>query len=132
MKTFNLLILCILGLVSISCNDDVNTLSAVNDGEEVQDRTIIPFKLEQNQPNPFNVVTTISIRVSKRMHLTLKVYTEDYVLVATLTNSEIEPGYHGYTFIAQNEKGEQLPSGDYYYTLEGEGLILVRKMRIIK
>lgn len=132
MKIFNILLLCTLGLISISCNDDIHLLSAVNDGEKLQDGRFIPFKLGQNFPNPFNAATSIDFKVSKRMHLTLKVYTEDYILVATPFDSEAEFGHYLCTLYAQNDKGEQLPSGDYYYTLEGEGLVLTRKMKILK
>ena len=49
--------------------------------------------------------------------------------VATLVNEKQNPGIHHYTLSIINSK---LSSGIYFYQINAEGVILIRKMLILK
>ena len=132
-KLSSLLFLVVgVGLLWLSCGDETTLISAIRDGEQLEEDTRLPFMLDQNYPNPFNSSTTIPFRTATLIHLTLKVYTDDWQEVGTLIDEVMLPGIHIVTFNAKNFEGKELPSGEYFYTLEGEGLTLVRKMKLIK
>lgn len=132
MKNMKYFILFLLLITINTCSDEVTVLSAIKDGEELEEGDLVPFMLDQNHPNPFNPTTSIQFSVSQEMHLTLNVYTEDWIRVATLIDKSLYSGYYQVVFNAKNEDGEWLPSGEYYYTLEGDGLIITRKMMLLK
>ncbi|MCF6270158.1 MAG: T9SS type A sorting domain-containing protein [Melioribacteraceae bacterium] len=114
-------------------------VSNQNDANQIP----ILFKLEQNYPNPFNPSTTIKYSVPSVKtpllggvgggFVTLKVYNILGMEVATLVNSEQEPGNYSVEFDASN-----LPSGVYFYRLQvvaSEGtatIIKTKKMTVLK
>jgi len=85
------------------------------------------FELEQNYPNPFNPSTVIRYQLSVSGYVSLKVYTMLGVEVATLINGMQEVGYKSVTFEASG-----LPSGVYYYRLQGETFTDVKKMIFVR
>ena len=118
---------CVLSTVSLSCTDEDKIATAIRDGEEIEVGTNTPIGLGQNYPNPFNPSTSINFGISYTMHVTLRVLTEDWQEVTTLVDEVTVPGYYQVVFSSGN-----LPSGEYYYTLEGSGITIVRRMRILK
>jgi len=118
--------------VFMGCNDDAVTMSAIRDGEQLEEGTLIKLDLDQNSPNPFNPSTYIQFTVYEKMNVKLTVYTEDWMRVKEIVNREYEPGYYKIEFDSRNAEGDWLPSGNYYYTLEGNGLILTRQMKLLK
>ncbi|MCG8374701.1 MAG: choice-of-anchor D domain-containing protein [Balneolales bacterium] len=96
----------------------------------VEDNTGLPgeFILHQNYPNPFNPSTLISFDVPKTTAITLKVFDVLGNEVATLlNNSPKNAGSHTIGFDAST-----LSSGVYIYIIEAGGLMLTRKMTLIK
>ena len=86
------------------------------------------FELGQNYPNPFNPTTQIAYAVPQAGHISLKVYNTLGQEVATLVDGGRQAGHYKVTFDARG-----LPSGVYYYRLEGEtGAALTRKLILIK
>lgn len=86
------------------------------------------FVLEQNYPNPFNPSTEITYAVPNTGAISLKVYNTLGQVVATLVEGRSHAGRHTVTFDASS-----LPSGVYYYRLEGEGEVtLTKKLLLIK
>jgi outer membrane lipoprotein-sorting protein len=132
MNTKKLIFLILIALVISGCKEEITVMSAVKDGEELEEGTSIPFTLMQNYPNPFNPSTQMEFSVSKTMRLKMSVFTEDWELVKVLFDENKFAGYYRIDFSAVNSDGENFPSGNYYYTLEGEGLILVRQMKLMK
>ena len=115
----------------VSCKEETVVMSIIKDGEESMEG-VIPFRLEQNFPNPFNPSTSIGFGLGKETRLIMNVFTEDWELVAKLLDETKTAGTYRIEFDGLNDKGKALPSGNYYYTLEVDGLILTRQMTLLK
>ena len=85
------------------------------------------FSLEQNYPNPFNPSTTIRFSIPVETEVHLNVYNTLGQEVAEIINSRLKEGYHEVEFDAGT-----LTSGIYFYRLEAEKFVDVKKMIIIK
>jgi len=110
--------------VRTTINETATTvLTAVkNDSKPVRN-----FELKQNFPNPFNPSTNISYTVPQRSHVSLKVYNITGKEIATLVNSEKEPGNYNINF-----NGSKLSSGIYFYEITAGSYSSVRKMILLK
>ncbi len=85
------------------------------------------YVLHQNYPNPFNPVTKISFDLPKSGFVSLKIYNILGNEVATLVNDYKNAGKYIIEFNASD-----LSSGIYYYRLETENFVDVKKMVLIK
>ncbi len=85
------------------------------------------FSLNQNYPNPFNPTTTISFKLGKTGLASLKVYDVLGREVATLVNGRLAQGEHTFNFDAS-----AFASGVYIYQLKSNGVVLTRKLTLIK
>ena len=85
------------------------------------------FSLDQNYPNPFNPSTTITYSITQRGFATLKVYNNLGEQVASLVSQQLDPGTYKVQWNATN-----MASGVYLYRLEGNGLVVSRKMLLVK
>jgi len=71
--------------------------------------------LQQNVPNPFNPVTTISYTLTDASRVTLTVYNVQGQQVATLVDGYQGPGLHTVTWNATDSRGAPVSSGVYLY-----------------
>ena len=85
------------------------------------------FALEQNYPNPFNPSTTIRFSIPAETDIRLSVFNALGQEVAEIINSRLKEGYHEINFDAVS-----LTSGIYFYRLEADKFVDVKKMIIIK
>ncbi|MCA9733085.1 MAG: hypothetical protein H6696_02990 [Deferribacteres bacterium] len=131
-KHFLPIIIMVLSCVSISCSDDIYSSGYIKDGNELEVKEDIPFRLSQNNPNPFTIETYISFTTNQNMHYKLEVFTEDWQRVALLLDDTLNTGSHRCRFERQGDKGNELPSGDYYYTLSANGITQVKAMKLVK
>jgi hypothetical protein len=95
------------------------------------------FSLYQNYPNPFNPSTTIKFALPEKADLIIAVYNSLGEKVAEAFKGELEEGYHEVVFSAiggsaSGGNASSLPSGVYFYRLESEQFIAVKKMLLIK
>ena len=88
------------------------------------------FKLEQNHPNPFNPVTSITYELFDDSYIKLKVFDLIGREVATLVDSKQGAGTYSVEFDAN--KYSNLTSGIYFYKLETEKYSEVKKMILTK
>ncbi len=100
------------------------TLTAVKD---VGGEKPIGFVLEQNYPNPFNPATTIRFELPRSSHVCLRVFDPLGRKVATLLDSQINPGTHDVDWNASN-----ISSGVYFYRLEAGEYTETRKLIILR
>ncbi|NOS84824.1 MAG: T9SS type A sorting domain-containing protein [Ignavibacteria bacterium] len=85
------------------------------------------FSLGQNFPNPFNPVTNIKIQMPNSGFVKLAVFDITGKEVAVLVNENLSAGAYNVDFNASH-----LASGTYFYRLETNGFIDVKKMIIVK
>ena len=85
------------------------------------------YSLEQNYPNPFNPVTTIIFNLSKSGKTELSIYNVLGQKVATVVNKELTAGSHKYQFKASN-----LSSGIYFYKIQSNDFVQIKKMMLLK
>ena len=85
------------------------------------------FGLEQNYPNPFNPNTTIRFSIPVETDVRLNVFNALGQEVAEIINSRLKEGYHEVEFDAGT-----LTSGIYFYRLEADKFVDVKKMIILK
>ncbi|MBI2429043.1 MAG: T9SS type A sorting domain-containing protein [Ignavibacteriales bacterium] len=121
----HLLIILLLGMGGCGKDDEI---AATFDGDEkLEEGSQTPLMLTQNYPNPFNPVTTFKVYVAKEMHLSIRVYGEEWQETSKLLNRTLRPGIYSISFDAKD-----LPSGVYYYVAEGDGHKQIRAMRLMK
>ncbi|MBN2366144.1 MAG: T9SS type A sorting domain-containing protein [Calditrichaeota bacterium] len=90
------------------------------------------FVLRQNYPNPFNPATTIEFVVPRTSSLRLTVYNTLGQKVRTLIDGVVSQGNKQVIWDGRNDAGNLIGSGIYFYRLEGEGIIMIRKMILMK
>jgi len=83
--------------------------------------------LHQNYPNPFNPATVISYQLSSESHVRLDVYNILGQHVASLVESQQQPGIYSINFNAGN-----LASGLYLYRLQTGERVYNRRMMLVK
>ena len=94
---------------------------------EVEVITPTTFSLEQNFPNPFNPTTSIRFSIPVEADVKLSVYNTLGQEVAEILSARLKEGYHEVDFDAGS-----LTSGIYFYRLEAEKFVDVKKMIILK
>lgn len=85
------------------------------------------FMLYNNYPNPFNPNTIINFDVPEKSNLRIKIYNALGEVVQVLADRSFEPGKYSVDF-----DGSRLASGVYFYSLEGESLMQVKRMVLVK
>ena len=85
------------------------------------------YRLDQNFPNPFNPVTTITFSMPESSHVTLEIFDLQGRRVATLVDGQRSAGDHTVTFDAA-----QLSSGAYLYRLHAGEYVRSRQMMLVK
>ncbi|MCD4830089.1 MAG: lamin tail domain-containing protein [Candidatus Cloacimonetes bacterium] len=93
-------------------------------------------KLNANYPNPFNPETNIdfSIRGAEDMPVNadLVIFNIRGQRVRTLHTGLIEPGDHSIIWFGNDDNGNEVGSGLYFYRLSAPGFVQMRKMMLIK
>jgi photosystem II stability/assembly factor-like uncharacterized protein len=105
----------------------INYLVDYIDEEIISSNIPSDYALYQNYPNPFNPSTEIKYDVLKSGMVTVKVYDETGKQIYNLVNGIKSPGTYSVKFNA-----ESLSSGMYYYVLESGGIIISKKMVLVK
>jgi len=98
-------------------------------GEPTEAQTLMPseFGLNQNYPNPFNPTTEITFSLKQSGHANLTVYNIRGQKVTTLANGVFGAGTHTVTWDAVD-----FSSGVYFYRLEANGMVEMKKMILLK
>ncbi len=93
----------------------------------------VPATLDQNFPNPFNPVTTISFRLAAPGPVRLKVYDVSGRLVRTLIDEDkATAGDHKTVWNGLDHSGRAAAAGVYFYNLETAGYSRTRRMTMVK
>jgi hypothetical protein len=89
-------------------------------------------RLHQNHPNPFNPSTIIRYELATSGHVTLRVYDVSGTLVKVLEDRDLQPGRYETGWNGENDHGESVSSGVYFYRLKADGKTLTKKMILLK
>jgi hypothetical protein len=110
-----------------------NELDVVIVGVVNVDNTIPgEYALYQNYPNPFNPETTIRFDVPEAGQVKISIYNITGQLVTELINANFTPGTYNIVWNGTNSLGKQVPSGVYWYRMQGEDWTAARKMVLIR
>ncbi len=103
----------------------------VREEDEILNR---PDKLTlfQNYPNPFNPLTVIQYVLPYDCEVDISVYNVLGQKVKTLVKSKQEAGYQQVIWDGEDEKGEGVVSGIYFYKIKAGKFIQSKKMVIVK
>ena len=113
----------------------ISKLTSVEDGNLSPRR----YVLHANFPNPFNPSTTIRFETPEISRVKLTVFNLLGQQVVTLTDRQLAAGEHTIKWNGQNEAGETVSSGIYFYRMdaqpvgaEGQAFRQVSKMILMK
>jgi hypothetical protein len=112
----------------------------VNIGKRKTVDTKEHFRPIQNYPNPFNPVTNISFNLSYDAKIKIDIFNIVGQKVCTILDDELSAGIHEISWFGENEIGEPLPSGIYFYqinveendTENGKSYRVMKKMSLLK
>ena len=107
-------------------------VAAKGDGSVALELIPMQYALYQNFPNPFNPVTEIQFDVPDVSVLDLVVYNLMGQQVRRLVNGEIQAGYHRVVWDGLNDRGEQVSTGVYIYSLTSPSFHNTKKMVLLK
>jgi hypothetical protein len=88
--------------------------------------------LHQNHPNPFNPSTVIRYDLARSGSVTLRIYNVNGALVKVLEDRERPAGRYEIGWGGDNQRGETVSSGVYFYHLKAGSTTLTRKMVLLK
>ncbi|MDP2883396.1 MAG: FlgD immunoglobulin-like domain containing protein [Ignavibacteria bacterium] len=95
---------------------------------------------DTERPIPFNPTTAISYQLpalsgdegSAISFANLKIVDVQGKEIATLVNGTMPAGMHVVSWNGRDSRGNQVPSGVYFYTLSSQGQQLSRRMVLVK
>jgi len=124
-------------LLNVVCGypDEDNPVVVETNVLGVDENVSIPteFALHQNYPNPFNPSTQISFDVPQGSELVrLNVYNILGKKVNTLVNDIVNPGRHTIVWNANDNEGNPVASGIYFYELSSSTFTARKKMLLIR
>ena len=95
----------------------------------VDDHATLPtiYQLGQNQPNPFNPVTTIRYSIPDAGQVSLRLYDINGRQVRELLNQSHAPGFYEFVLDARG-----ISSGVYFYRLEAGQFSETKKLVLLK
>ena len=103
---------------------------------ELQPVLPISFQLSQNYPNPFNPETNIRFNIPAQatdgVHVQLVVYNLLGQLVRVLIDEMRFPGHHIIQWDSNNEIGERVQSGVYFYMIVAGDFKAIKKMTLLR
>ena len=118
-------------LQSISLQGDSSfygPVSATVTSVDIKNYTIPDeYTLSQNYPNPFNPTTMISFDIPKQTEAVLTILNIRGERVITVFDRDLSAGRHEVEFNAND-----LVSGLYFYRIECQGFLAVKKMLLVK
>ena len=116
------------GLYIVFSEDAVEVPTGINTNE------ILPetFSVAQNYPNPFNPTTTIEYTLSAAANVAVEIFNAAGQMVRTLENGKRPAGRHEVIWDSQNDSGNLVSSGTYFYRVEAGGISKMLKMTLIR
>ena len=102
----------ILNANSVKLGSSTSTATGIIDQDNV-----IQIEVKQNTPNPFSDVTAIQFQLNTTDNVIMKVYDIYGKEVNTLINTKLVPGEHTFYWAGNDNNGNAVTVGVYYYTI---------------
>ena len=98
------------------------------------DDPILPIetRLGANYPNPFNPNTTIYFELHQPSSVVLDIFNIRGQMIKTLVDSHFDSGRHDIHWDGLDENGQSVSSGVYFYRLQAENFVDIKKMVLMK
>ena len=90
------------------------------------------YSLDQNFPNPFNPVTTLSYSLPKSELVDITIYDMKGRVVKTLVDGFQTAGFKSVQWNAKDYIGQPVPTGLYLYTIQAGEFMQTKKMVLLK
>ena len=90
------------------------------------------FALQKNFPNPFNPKTEISYQIPKESFVNLVVFNIIGQKIRVLENRFLQPGFYSINWDGTDDKGVNVPTGVYFYSISSESFQKTKKMLYLK
>ena len=90
------------------------------------------FALYQNQPNPFNPITTLRYDLPQNEMINITIYDMKGRIIKTLVNSSQTAGHKTIQWNATNEQNKPVSAGLYLYRVQAGEFRQTRKMLLLK
>ena len=90
------------------------------------------FALYQNQPNPFNPITTLRYDLPQNEMINITIYDMKGRIIKTLVNSSQTAGHKTIQWNATNDKNKPVSAGLYLYTIQAGEFRQTKKMVLLK
>jgi hypothetical protein len=90
------------------------------------------FSLFQNYPNPFNPRTRIEFSIPEESYVTIEIFNIKGEMVKTLVQQRLSAGNRVITWDGEDDSGNRVSSGIYFYRLICGGFVSTKKMMLIK
>ncbi|MBN1695651.1 T9SS type A sorting domain-containing protein [candidate division WOR-3 bacterium] len=100
--------------------------------EHVKNPVDFSFELMQNSPNPFTSVTMIAYELPGLRYVDLSVFNLAGQKIRTLVSEQQCAGSYSVKWNGKDEKGNEAPSGIYFYCIESSRLRYTRKMTLLR
>lgn len=113
---------------SVGIFKTVDNVTAVEENEELE----YDFELYQNYPNPFNPETSIRFTIDRKDFVTLTIYDVLGKEVKTLISKELQSGKYDLKWRGDDNFGNKVASGVYFYKLTAGSKQAVKRMLLIK
>jgi len=92
----------------------------------------LQFGRVEAYPNPFNPRVTLRFWLPDTRQVRLTVYAADGRVVTELLDNELPGGEHTFSWTGQDSRGQDLPSGVYFYRLVTGEMVTTGKMTLIR
>ena len=86
----------------------------------------------KNFPNPFNPSTKIEYTLTRPGQVSVKIYNVRGELVRTLLDQKVESASGSVTWLGDDDRGQKVASGVYFYQVKSAGNELFNKMTLVK
>jgi hypothetical protein len=90
------------------------------------------FSLSQNYPNPFNPETQFQFQLPKTTYVQMKIYNVHGQEIRRLLDRSYAVGTQSIRWDGKDDHGNPVPSGVYFYQLQGGEFFQVKKMSLLK
>jgi len=90
------------------------------------------FNVIQNNPNPFNPVTTLRYKLPRESFVNITIYNMLGNLVNNLVSQKQIAGYKSVQWNATNNQGQPVSAGVYFYTIQAGEYRQTKKMILLK